>query len=99
MNRRFVVVALVAATLLVAPERLQLLVRVTEIVSGIVIHADALQQSLDTWSSVRTRIDGPTWFAGLDAGRTFVSNGPALDFTVNGQLPGSEIEVNSKSYK
>ena len=40
-------------------------------------------------------LDG--WFAGLEAGRTFVSNGPALDFTVNGQLPGSEIEVDGKS--
>ena len=42
-------------------------------------------------------LDLDRWFAGLDAGRTFVSNGPALNFTVNGQLPGSEIEVNSKS--
>ena len=32
------------------------------------------------------------WFAGLKAGRTFVSNGPSLEFTVNGQLPGSRIE-------
>lgn len=36
------------------------------------------------------------WFAGLKAGRTFVSNGPALEFTVNGQLPGSEIQVEPK---
>ncbi len=38
-------------------------------------------------------LDLDRWFAGLEAGRTFVSNGPALDFTVNGQLPGSEIKA------
>jgi hypothetical protein len=36
------------------------------------------------------------WFAGLKAGNTFVSNGPALDFTINGQLPGSEIKLKAK---
>ncbi|MDP6556520.1 MAG: CehA/McbA family metallohydrolase [Pirellulaceae bacterium] len=41
-------------------------------------------------------LDLDRWFAGLEAGRTFVSNGPALDFTVNGQLPGSEIQVDSR---
>jgi hypothetical protein len=41
-------------------------------------------------------LDLDRWFAGLKAGRTFVSSGPALDFTVNGQLPGSEIQVDSQ---
>jgi hypothetical protein len=41
-------------------------------------------------------LDLDRWFAGLEAGRTFVSNGPALDFTVNGQLPGAEIQVDSR---
>lgn len=31
------------------------------------------------------------WFAGLKAGHTFVTNGPALFFTADGKLPGSEI--------
>ena len=31
------------------------------------------------------------WFNGLKAGRTFVSNGPALFLDADGQLPGSEI--------
>ncbi len=39
-------------------------------------------------------LDLDRWFDGLRTGRTFVSNGPALEFTVNGQLPGSEIEAN-----
>jgi hypothetical protein len=33
------------------------------------------------------------WFAALKAGRTFVTTGAMLEFTVNGQLPGSEIEA------
>ena len=32
-----------------------------------------------------------TWFQGLKAGHTFVSNGPALLFSLDGQIPGSEI--------
>jgi len=32
------------------------------------------------------------WFAGLKAGRTFVSNGPALEFTANGRRPGDVLE-------
>ena len=32
-----------------------------------------------------------SWIAGLRAGRTFVSNGPLIDFTVNGQGPGSTV--------
>jgi hypothetical protein len=40
-------------------------------------------------------VDGPfsfdKWFEGLKAGHTFVTSGPMLEFSVNGQLPGSEI--------
>ncbi|MCC7337572.1 MAG: CehA/McbA family metallohydrolase [Pirellulaceae bacterium] len=41
-------------------------------------------------------LDLDRWFAGLEAGPTFVSNGPALNFTVDGQLPGSEIKADGK---
>ncbi len=34
-----------------------------------------------------------TWFAGLEQGRTFVTNGPILDMTLNGQGMGSEVRV------
>jgi hypothetical protein len=37
------------------------------------------------------------WFAGLKAGKTFVSNGPALFLEVNGQIPGSEIKASSNA--
>ncbi len=51
-----------------------------------------------TMGEVRTyvytgrRLDLDAWFDGLRRGRTFVSNGPGLEFTVDGQLPGSEID-------
>ena len=31
------------------------------------------------------------WLAGLKAGRTFVSNGPLLEFSLNGRQPGGEL--------
>jgi hypothetical protein len=31
------------------------------------------------------------WFAALREGHTFVTSGPMLEFTVNGQIPGTEI--------
>jgi hypothetical protein len=39
------------------------------------------------------KLDLDAWFAGLKKGHTFVSNGPALLFTVDGKLPGSEIRA------
>lgn len=35
--------------------------------------------------------DVDKWFEGLKAGRTFVSNGPVIDFTVDGKLAGTEL--------
>jgi len=42
-------------------------------------------------------LDIDAWFAGLKKGNTFVSNGPALSFTVDGQLPGTEITKSAGS--
>ena len=36
------------------------------------------------------------WREGLQAGRSFITKGPMLFFTVNGQQPGSEINVKGK---
>jgi hypothetical protein len=33
------------------------------------------------------------WFAAVKAGRTFVTTGPILELSINGQLPGSTIDV------
>jgi hypothetical protein len=33
------------------------------------------------------------WYAGLRAGRAFVSNGPLVELTVNGEIPGGDIHL------
>ncbi|MEZ5399422.1 MAG: CehA/McbA family metallohydrolase [Bryobacteraceae bacterium] len=38
-----------------------------------------------------------SWLAGLRAGRTFVTNGPLVDFAVNGQGPGTEAAVGERA--
>lgn len=44
-----------------------------------------------------TKLDGPlnldAWFASYQAGHTYVTNGPFLEFTVNGKGMGEEIRV------
>jgi hypothetical protein len=35
------------------------------------------------------------WFEQLERGRSFVSNGPFLEFTVDGKLPGTELNLAS----
>ena len=37
------------------------------------------------------------WFEAMRKGNTFVTNGPMLDFQVNGKLPGSEIILDTDS--
>jgi hypothetical protein len=34
-----------------------------------------------------------SWLAGLKRGRTFASNGPLLDFTLGGRVPGDELKL------
>jgi len=54
-----------------------------------------------TMGEVRTYVyTGPTfttdaWYAGLAAGNTFVTNGPMLSFSVDGEMPGSEVSKNA----
>jgi len=36
--------------------------------------------------------DVDSWFRNLKAGHTFVSNGPAIEFSVDGGIPGAEIK-------
>lgn len=38
------------------------------------------------------RFSADEWFAALKRGRTFVTNGPMLEFTVDGALPGDEVK-------
>src|SRR5262249_52700131 len=37
--------------------------------------------------------DPDAWFAAIKGGRTFVTTGPMLELTVNGQQPGADIQV------
>jgi len=37
------------------------------------------------------RFDPDAWFNAVKAGRTFVTSGPMLELTVNGEIPGAEI--------
>jgi hypothetical protein len=39
------------------------------------------------------RFDADAWYASFKAGHVFVTNGPMLDFTINGQGMGQEIRV------
>ncbi|MHC4993502.1 MAG: CehA/McbA family metallohydrolase [Planctomycetota bacterium] len=49
------------------------------------------------WGRCYVKVDGPldyrAWVEGLRAGRSFVSNGPILDMSVNGQPIGDTIEM------
>jgi hypothetical protein len=36
------------------------------------------------------------WFAAVDSGRTFVTNGPMVEFRVNGALPGDEVQIDGE---
>lgn len=59
----------------------------------------AASSGTDWWiydhNRVFVQVEGPfnydSWIAGLRAGRTFVSNGPLLEFTVDGRGPGAEV--------
>ena len=44
-----------------------------------------------TYVHTGDKFDVDDWFRNFKAGHTFVSNGPALEFTVDGELPGAEL--------
>lgn len=48
-----------------------------------------------TYVHTGEKLDADAWFANLKKGHTFVTNGPAIEFTVNGRLPGSQITARS----
>ena len=64
----------------------------------------AASSGTDWWiydhNRVYVKVEGAfnydNWIAGLRAGRTFVSNGPLLEFTVNGQGPGAQVTPSGK---
>jgi hypothetical protein len=44
-----------------------------------------------TYVHTGDKFDVDNWFRAFKAGHSFVSNGPALEFTVDGELPGAEL--------
>lgn len=45
-----------------------------------------------TYAYTGRSFSADAWFDAVKRGRTFVSNGPMLEFTVNGEMPGARIE-------
>ena len=45
-----------------------------------------------TYVHTGPEFDIDAWFKAFERGNTFVTNGPMMEFTVDGQLPGSRLE-------
>ena len=48
-----------------------------------------------TYVHTSPNLDVNAWFENLKKGHTFVSNGPVLEFTVDNELPGTELSRNA----
>ena len=60
------------------------------------LHRSKLVGSMRTYVNTGTRgLDMDAWFEGLRAGRAFVSSGPLVDLTIDGQMPGEEVNLPS----
>ena len=46
-----------------------------------------------TYAYLGPKLEYQAWVDAFRAGRTFVTNGPLLDFRINGRLPGDEISL------
>jgi len=57
------------------------------------LHATPVIGSSRVYAQVGQSLTWPGWVEAIRAGRTFVTNGPLLSFTVNGEGPGSEIRL------
>jgi hypothetical protein len=52
-----------------------------------------LTGSMRTYAYTGKNLTGASWIDAIRAGRTFFSNGPLLEFKVNGRLPGDSIKL------
>ena len=60
------------------------------------LHRSKLVGSVRTYVHTGTRgLDMDAWFEGLRAGRAFVSSGPLVELTIDGQMPGEEVTLPS----
>jgi hypothetical protein len=68
--------------------------------AGTDVFLNRIGSNLPGGDRVYVHLDGPLryrdWLAGLKAGKSFVTNGPMLALTVNGQGPGAVLKVGAK---
>ncbi len=58
------------------------------------LHRSKLVGSVRTYVHTGTRgLDMAAWFEGLRAGRAFVSSGPLVELTIDGQMPGEQVAL------
>jgi hypothetical protein len=57
------------------------------------LHASRLMGSSRVYVYLGPKLTWDGWVDSIRRGRTFVSNGPLLEFTVNGEIPGAEIRL------
>jgi len=69
--------------------------------AGTDVFLNRIASDLPGGDRVYVHIDGPLtydkWIDGLKAGRSFVTNGPMLRFSVNGKEPGSVLKIEAKA--
>ena len=68
--------------------------------AGTDVFLNRIGSNLPGGDRVYVRLDGPltyeTWIEGLKAGRSFVTSGPMLEFTVNASGPGRVVRAGEK---
>jgi TolB protein len=68
--------------------------------AGTDVFLNCIGSNLPGGDRVYVHLDGPlayeTWIAGLKAGRSFVTSGPMLEFSANGNEPGSVLMLDEK---
>jgi TolB protein len=57
------------------------------------LNATAIMGSSRVYAYLGSGLSWNAWVEAIRAGRTFVTNGPLLQFEVNGQIPGGEIQL------
>ncbi|MGH9340903.1 MAG: CehA/McbA family metallohydrolase [Acidobacteriota bacterium] len=57
------------------------------------LHIMKIMGSGRTYTYLGEGLSWEGWVKGLKEGRTFVTNGPLLDFTIDGRMPGEEIRL------
>ncbi len=68
--------------------------------AGTDVFLNRINSNLPGGDRVYVHLDGPldyrSWIEGLKAGRSFVTSGPMLSFTVNGKEPGAVLKTGPK---